>query len=254
MNISGLLPLIESLPAFEALAAALRAQPTVTAEVIEAARSPMLAALSRSLDAPIVVLTARSDRAKQLADELNVWRHESGGVSIFPEPDPLFYERMPWNAETIAARLGAFAALAQSRGARSASKPIIVSSVRALMQRTVPPSDFLAAVRVLRRGESKSLIELLSSLVTLGYEYEVVVETPGAFSRRGGILDIWPPSVAQPVRIEFAGDEIAPLRAFDPATQRSAEQIDVLTIIPASEALPGRGSEAVRALAKLDLA
>ena len=253
MNLSGLLPLIESLPAFDALAGALRAQPAVTAEVIESARAPMLAALSRALGRPIVVLTARSDRAKQLADELNAWMSVGAGPSIFPEPDPLFYERMPWNAETIAARLGAFAALAQSRGDHgSASTPIVVTSVRAIMQRTVPPADFLAAVRVLRRGESKSLIDLLSSLVTLGYEYEVVVETPGAFSRRGGILDIWPPSNAQPVRIEFVGDEIASLRPFDPATQRSAEQIDALTIVPASEALPGRGREAVSALNRLD--
>jgi transcription-repair coupling factor (superfamily II helicase) len=253
MNLSGLLPLIEDLPAFASLASALRAQPAVTAEVIESARAPMLAALSRVLDAPLVVLTARSDRAKQLADELNVWVSENDGISLFPEPDPLFYERMPWNAETIAARLGTFASLAQSRRARGGTiKPIVVTSVRAIMQRTVPAADFLAAVRVLRRGESKSLIDLLSSLVTLGYEYEVVVETPGAFSRRGGILDIWPPSIAQPVRIEFVGDEIASLRPFDPATQRSSEQIDALTIVPASEALPGRGRGAVNALNQLD--
>ncbi|HEX7594433.1 MAG TPA: DEAD/DEAH box helicase, partial [Anaerolineae bacterium] len=129
----------------------------------------------------------------------------------------------------------------------------MVTSVRALMQRTVPPSDFLAAMRVLRRGESKPLIELLSALVTLGYEYEVVVETPGAFSRRGGILDIWPPASPQPVRIEFVGDEIASLRSFDPATQRSAQEIDALTIVPASEALPGRGRDIVSALKHLDL-
>ncbi|MDE3089078.1 MAG: transcription-repair coupling factor, partial [Chloroflexota bacterium] len=87
----------------------------------------------------------------------------------------------------------------------------------------------------------------------LGYEYEVVVETPGAFSRRGGILDVWPPANAQPVRVEFVGDEIASLRAFDPATQRSAQEIDALTIVPASEALPGRGRDVVGPLKQLDL-
>ena len=254
MNLSGLLPLIEDLSAFRDLTAALRAQSTVTADVIESARAPMLAALSRTLDTPIVVLTARSDRAKQIADELSVWSKNGAGIFSFPEPDPLFYERMPWNAETIAARLGALAALAQRRGIRlDAPAPIVVASVRAVMQRTVPPADFLSAVRVLRRGESRPLIDLLSALVTLGYEYEAVVETPGAFSRRGGILDIWAPASAQPVRIEFVGDEIASLRAFDPATQRSAQEIDALTIVPASEALPGRGRDAIGRLKQLDL-
>ncbi len=290
MNLSGLLPLIESLAAFDSLTAALREQSTVIADVIESARAPVLAALSRTLDAPLVVLTARSDRAKQIADELGVWvsttdsviaseakqspitsgialsqrsllatlaPHASAGVTNvlpFPEPDPLFYERMPWNAETIAARLGALAALAQRRGIRlDAPAPIVVTSVRAVMQRTVPPAAFLAAMRVLRRGESRPLIDLLSALVTLGYEYEAVVETPGAFSRRGGILDIWAPASAQPVRIEFVGDEIASLRAFDPATQRSAQEIDALTVVPASEALPGRGRDAIGRLKQLDL-
>ncbi len=254
MNLSGLLPLIESLPAFNSLTAALRAQSTVTADVIESARAPMLAALSRALDAPMVVLTARSDRAKQITDELSIWSQNGAGIFSFPEPDPLFYERMPWNAETIAARLGALAALAQRRGIRlDAPAPIVVTSVRAVMQRTVPPAAFLAAMRVLRRGESRPLIDLLSALVTLGYEYEAVVETPGAFSRRGGILDIWAPASAQPVRIEFVGDEIASLRAFDPATQRSAQEIDALTVVPASEALPGRGRDAIGRLKQLDL-
>ena len=67
MNLSGLLTLIEIIPEFNQLVTALRGQTTVTADVIESARGPMLAALSRVLKGPIVVLTARTDRAKQLA-------------------------------------------------------------------------------------------------------------------------------------------------------------------------------------------
>jgi transcription-repair coupling factor (superfamily II helicase) len=254
MNLSGLVPLIEDLAAFRALTAALRAQNTVTADVIESARAPMLAALSRALAAPMVVLTARPDRAKQLADELGVWSPHAAGVFAFPDPDPLFYERMPWSTETIAARLAALAALAQRRGIQpNAPAPIVVAPVRAVMQRTVPPADFLAAMRVLRRGESRSLTELLTFLVTLGYEFETIVETPGAFSRRGGILDLWAPASPQPVRIEFVGDEIDSLRAFDPATQRSAQELDAVTIVPASEALPARGRNAGAAIQQLDL-
>ena len=255
MNLSGLVSLIELIPEFTQLVTALRGQTTVTADVIESARGPMLAALSRVLKGPIVVLTARTDRAKQLADELGLWTANDDAIFPFPEPDPLFYERMPWNAETIAARLGALAALAHSRGVRaSTSAPIVVASTRALMQRTVPANDLLSRMHVLRRGaEGIALIDLLEGLVALGYEHAPVVDVPGAFSRRGGILDIWPPANPRPVRIEFVGDEIESLREFDPVTQRSAAGIENLTIGPASEALPGRGREVAKAIAAWDL-
>jgi len=253
MNLSGLLPLIEHLDAFERLTAALRGQNTVTTDVIESARAPMLAALSRVLCVPIVVLTARADRAKQLASELNIWSPNAANVFEFPEPDPLFYERIPWSAETIAARLAALAVLSKGVQLNAPTAPIVVTSVRAVMQKTVPPADFVAEMRVLRRGESVNLTELLSALVALGYEYEAVVETPGAFSRRGGILDVWCPSNPQPVRIELVGNEINSLRAFDPATQRSAQEVKAVMIVPASEALPGRGQDVARAVAQWDL-
>jgi transcription-repair coupling factor (superfamily II helicase) len=248
MDLSGLLPLIENLRAFHDLTAALRKQRTVSTDVIESARAPMLTTLSRGLNSPIVVLTARADRAKRLADELGVWTQNSTSVSMFPEPDSLFYERMPWSAEIIAMRLGALAALAQS------SAPIIVASIRALMQRTIPPADFRAGMRRLRRGAAGvALTELLTALVALGYEHAPVVEGPGTFSRRGGILDVWPPANAQPVRVEFVGDEVASLRAFDPSTQRSAVEIDTVVIVPASETLPGRGRDVAYAIAAWDL-
>jgi transcription-repair coupling factor (superfamily II helicase) len=281
MNLSGLLPLIESLDAFKRLTSALRDDATTTADVIESARAPMLAALSRTLFAPIVVLTARSDRAKQIASELNVWSPSgvviaseakqspsreleiasshpstrsapSGSLAMtnvfdFPEPEPLFYERIPWSAETIAARLSVLAALAGNPA------PIIVATIRAVMQKTAPPADFIAGMRALRRGENVNLTELLSALVALGYEYEAVVELPGAFSRRGGILDVWIPANPQPVRLEFVGDEINSLRAFDPATQRSAQELKAVMITPASEALPGRGRDALEKIAAWDL-
>ncbi|MBM3127980.1 MAG: transcription-repair coupling factor [Chloroflexi bacterium] len=280
MNLSGLLPLIEQLDAFKHLTTRLRDQATITADVIESARAPMLAALSRALFAPIVVLTARSERAKQIASELNAWvspviaSREAAkqspsnseiassqsaaplagktllamtGVFDFPEPDPLFYERIPWSAETIAARLSALAALAGNPA------PIIVTTIRAVMQRTVPPADFVAGMRALRRGENVNLTELLSALVALGYEYQAVVESPGAFSRRGGILDVWIPASPQPVRIEFVGDEINSIRAFDPATQRSAQELKAVMLTPASEALPGRGRDVAQKIATWDL-
>ena len=247
MNLSALLPLIEALDAFKRLTSELGQQATLTADVIESARAPVLAALSRARAVPMIVLTARADRAKQITDELGIWSPNQANIFFFPEPDALFYERIPWSTETIAARLATLAALAQHPA------PIVVTSIRAVMQKTVPPADLAAGMRVLRRGESVNLTELLSALVALGYQYQAVVESPGAFSRRGGILDVWCPTTPQPVRIELVGDEIDSLREFDPATQRSAKEIKAMLVVPASEALPGRGREIATALAHWDL-
>src|SRR5712692_7630977 len=120
MNLSGLLPLIENLAAFKQLIRKLREQPTIPADVIESARAPLIVALARVMNVPILVVTARADRAKQLVEEIGMWANEGASISLFAEPDPLFYERMSWSAETIAARLNAMATLAEPRA------PIIV--------------------------------------------------------------------------------------------------------------------------------
>ncbi|HEY53497.1 MAG TPA: transcription-repair coupling factor, partial [Caldilineae bacterium] len=87
-----------------------------------------------------------------------------------------------------------------------------------------------------------------------GYKRETLVEEPGAFSHRGGIIDIWPPNERLPVRIELWGDEVDSLRRFDPATQRTLPDafIERVVIGPGSEALLDRGPAAAQAIQALD--
>ena len=79
---------------------------------------------------------------------------------------------------------------------------------------------------------------LLDLLVGTGYEPESLVIEPGQFSRRGGILDLWPPAEPLPVRVEFFGDDIESMRAFDPGSQRSTRPLDHLRLTPSREGLP----------------
>ena len=116
--------------------------------------------------------------------------------------------------------------------------PIVVASARALMQMTLPLREMRASLRTLRPGQPFDLNRMLASWVSLGYEAEAVVEAPGQFSRRGGIVDIWPPNLRKPLRIELFGDEADSLRTFDPSTQRTLARIMEVWIGPASEALP----------------
>jgi len=109
-------------------------------------------------------------------------------------------------------------------------------------------------LRPVRQGQAFDLDRMLVNWVGLGFENASVVEAPGQFSRRGGIVDIWPPNVRRPVRIELFGDEVDSLRTFDPSTQRTLERIASTAIGPASEALPRIGERVIERLAGLDLA
>jgi transcription-repair coupling factor (superfamily II helicase) len=112
------------------------------------------------------------------------------------------------------------------------------------MTRTLPRRDFIQYSRTLKIRQRFLIDDLLHTWVDIGFEYANIVVQPGQFSHRGGILDVWPSGESQPVRIEFFGDEIDTLRAFDPGTQRTIEKRDRVTIAPAREILPVRAEAA----------
>ncbi len=219
------------------------------------ARSFVAAALAQSLARPTLVLTARLETARLLTDQLRAWLGEDNGrVHLFADPDALSFERIPWSRETRQARLAALTTLSQwgRPGARLAP-PIVVGSVRALMQITAPPSAFRRHLRALRLHDIIDLQALLGQWLKSGYRRETLVEEPGAFSHRGGIIDIWPPNERLPYRIELWGDEVDSLRSFDPSTQRTLPDASTERIVigPGSEAMLDRGLAAAQALQAL---
>ncbi len=150
-----------------------------------------------------------------------------------PAPDSA--ERSPSALENPDTHEGQGPALVGAGHALPGQGPVLVGSVEGLLQRTIPPATFQAGRHVIRVGDTVQVSALLSRWTALGYEVEAAVEVPGAASRRGGILDIFPPHLAQPVRIELFGDTVESIRAFDPVTQRSEEAVDEVEVIPASE-------------------
>ncbi len=131
------------------------------------------------------------------------------------------------------------------------SPPLVVISARALMSQTLPPAEFM--LMQFKVGQRINLNEVIRQWVALGYQPEEVVEVPGSFSRRGGILDIFPPSATMPIRVELFGDEIDSLRNFDPMTQRSEGRLQAFTVGPASEPLPRYAERAAAQLSQWDL-
>ncbi|MHB0987813.1 MAG: transcription-repair coupling factor [Bellilinea sp.] len=237
---------IRSLPAYQAFLRDLRAgQPHSGLGLMRSARLPVVAALHRDVQAPILLITDRTDRALTVIDELTYWMDGLAPL-YYPEPNPSFYEQAAWGTVTRRDRLQSLTSLAVYHllGAeKPAVPPVIVAPVRALMTRTLPRRDFIKNSKTVKVNQIVPLESLKRNWVDIGYQPAEIVLEPGQFSHRGGILDIWPPAEATPVRFEFFGDEIDTLRCFDPASQRTLHRLDKLLITPAREVLPGYASE-----------
>ncbi len=235
-----LLNKIQEQPTFQALAAEISSG--ITPGLVglpRAVRLPVLAGLKATLNRPILLITDRTDRALVLEDEWNFWVPDQDLV-LFPEPDPLYFEKIPWSRKTRRERLKILAGLSSSLipgFTTTDPSPLIVAPIRAVITRTMPRRAFLKSSRLIRVKEIQSPHELAGEWVRCGYDAAPIVTSPGQFARRGGILDIWPPGERFPVRIEFFGDEIEMLRRFDPENQRTIEIIESLLITPAREFL-----------------
>ncbi len=248
IDLSALLPRLQSQARFAELLASLgtgdnRAR---RLSIADPAKAYVVAALHRNAGAsqgslgrrtpggrPVVLLTARPGHARQFWEELASWAGEGASVLHFPAPDALPYEQLPDDPSNIAERVRVLSALAESgSGSANASAPLVVLCARAALELVQAPERFRAASRVLRVGDRIRQVDLIDGWVAGGYEPSPLVDGPGQFSRRGGIVDVYPPA-GPPCRIEFFGDEIESLREFDAETQRSGERLTELRVPPA---------------------
>ncbi|HLV43342.1 MAG TPA: transcription-repair coupling factor, partial [Aggregatilineales bacterium] len=252
MDLSGLLDILHTLPGYQALLedalpGILGVRPPLG--LIRSARPFVSAALARDVapggghDRPVLIVTARADRVHNLAEQLVAWCGDLR-VLTFPEPHALFYEYTPWGPQTSRTRLQVLAGLAGEPQTGPHHNTVIVTSARALMQRTIPRAymqEHRVAIQRGRRLPGGQPEALLRDLLNAGYEPVTVVTEPGTFSRRGGIIDVFPVADDRPTRIELWGDDVESLRVFDPATQRSLDTRTEVAITPAREAMPGYG-------------
>ncbi len=250
MDISGLLALIGRLESYQNLLRSLsdhhldEDRSVALLNLPRFARPAVTAALHHDLGRPVAIVVARVDQAQKLAQELRAWPPSPSSVRRFAEPTPLPYDRAPWGIQSRNNRLSTLALLhfvesPLAEACRPSTPPLIVTSARALAQKTLPPSEYLDHTQRLEIGQTVRLDTLLRSWLRAGYRPATVVEEPGTFSRRGGILDICPPGADGGVRIELFGDQIESLRSFDLSTQRTRSALESIVVPPASETLPG---------------
>ena len=182
-----------------------------------------------------------SEIGDRLAEELAAWLGDPESVVVLEPRTALAYERSELVPDETAARVAALAAW------RSGAARVMVASVQALLQHTLNPADLPAEPRHLKPGDRLVLDRFLLELLGLGYQPVIEVAGRGEFARRGGIVDVFPPGSALPVRIELFGDEVDSLRSFDPTDQRTTERITSINLLPATEFLiPTGGIDELR--------
>ena len=180
---------------------------------------------------PTLIICPSAFHAINLQENLSAWT--SSNILRFPEVENLPYERIISDKETSMSRIETITKITNSN-----HLPLVVSSVSAICQQTIESSTLILSSKELMKNQKITMEELTRFLQQTGYEFESTVTDQGTFSRRGGILDIFPVGSDNPYRIEFWGNEIDSIRRFDPETQKSISEINEFQLFPANEILP----------------
>lgn len=187
-----------------------------------------------------LVVTPTEDAAERLIDNLRFFHAMLGlpadWLAPFPEWETLPYEATPPHVELIAQRMQAL------RRLTAGTSTLLVASVKAVVQRLLPRSLFLEACFALAPDQTMDRETLIARLLRLGYRRSSVVEIPGEFSVRGGIMDMYSTAYAEPLRVEFLGDTVESIRRFDPATQKSTGSLTEAWLLPARECIAPAGT------------
>jgi transcription-repair coupling factor (superfamily II helicase) len=194
-----------------------------------------------------LIVTATDEEAERLYDDLQFFYALVGlspePLALFPEWETLPYEATPPHVELIARRMRTLHRLTEQ------VPTTLVTSLPALVQRILPRTVFSDICLRLNPGGTVERDVLASRLLRLGYRRVSVVEIPGEFSIRGGIVDIYSTAYSDPLRVEFLGDTVESLRLFDQATQKSTAKLGQAWLLPARELIyPEERSEGLQAL------
>ena len=249
VTLQGLLTLLTKRPEHRRLREKLQNREGIPAltGITEAARPYVVASLEVAFKQPILLIINDELEANQIVETLKLFVPNPSDVFYLPDRNALPYERLIGDIDTTQRRMQALIAMVERE-----RTPLVVCSARALTQLVIPPKELSASLFILQTGQETNLLMLIEHLYNLGYEPVAEVEEPGQFSHRGGIIDLFPPTLPRPVRVEFFGDEIESIRTFDQETQRSLNTIQTCVVGPAREALPGNGLEAIKDLSLLN--
>ena len=199
------------------------------------ARAIYLPLMARAAKQPVIVIVADNKAAEALEPLLKAGCELTGAIDParvvrFPAHDVLPFENLSPHPDVQEQRAAALWKL--STGAVD----ILIAPVESAAMKLFDLNYYAGLAVTLKRSEEIDIEVLTAHLASVGYTQMDIVEMPGQYTRRGGILDVYSPDADRPVRIELFGDEIETIRKFDPETQRSQAGLDETQLLPLTEA------------------
>jgi transcription-repair coupling factor (superfamily II helicase) len=179
----------------------------------------------------ILIVTPSYDRALAWQAKLELAGVPHGDIFQLPSGNSTLFEDATPEHIALSDRLGSLRSLAEP------GPKIVIAAPQAALERTIPKDLLLESFVTLKPGDDLDPMKLVDILKRLGYEVQEPVRLPGGFSRRGGIVDVWPSGYERPVRIEWFDTEVESIRIFDSNTQRSTGTVPALQLSPSREIL-----------------
>ncbi|MBW2426205.1 MAG: transcription-repair coupling factor [Deltaproteobacteria bacterium] len=191
-------------------------------------------------DRPVLYVTPHSRASDVAVGALRALlgeRDDRSRLQVFPRHDTLPFDRFSPQPFLVSQRMAVLHRLDEAAGEQAEPAPIIVASRAALALRLPSRTRLRAQTRRISVGEALDRDALVARLVGQGYQRMALVEEPGEVAVRGDIVDVFPPQLPAPLRIELWGDEVDSIRSFDPASQRSQERGSTALLPPPRELL-----------------
>ncbi|HVS88929.1 MAG TPA: transcription-repair coupling factor [Candidatus Acidoferrum sp.] len=230
-------------PGMEGALAALRSggQQICLAGLHDVAKAFAAAYLTHELRRPAFFVTESNRRAEELSETLrffsSIFPGPTGGVGTLPA-----FDTLPWDAQSphpdiLERRAATLYRLVDGQTS------LVIAPIAAALWRYSDPTVYLGLARTLAKDAEVPLGELIARLAAVGYTRTEMVELPGQFAVRGGIVDVFSPEAQRPVRLELLGDTVESVREFDPRTQRSIAPVVRATFLPLTEWAAGVQAE-----------
>ncbi|MBS1867017.1 MAG: hypothetical protein JSS69_13970, partial [Acidobacteria bacterium] len=195
------------------------------------AKALLAAFFAGELRRPAFYVVSSNKQAEALADTIRFFASvfSAGSVAVLPA-----FDTLPWDAR------GPHADILERRAATlfqvaSGQAQILIAPISAALWRYRPYYTYESLTRTLKPDDEVSLDGFISHLASVGYARTEMVEMPGQFAQRGGIVDLFSPEAPRPVRLELLGDTVESIREFDARTQRSIAPVVRTTVLPLTE-------------------
>ena len=195
-------------------------------------------------EGPVVIVAADDASARSIVRDAAFFlgvepseRTQDGDILFIPELDVSPYADVSADPRQVAARLSALGRLLGDE-----PPALVVTSVRSMMRRVMPAQAFAQVQRAWSTATEIDRDDAVGQLLAAGYHRVDVVEDPGTFAVRGGVMDVFVPRYRFPLRIEWFGDEIERMRMFDPESQRSLREVESCVVDPVRETIVTRST------------